>query len=116
MPKRKLNDKTLESVKEYLKRMNIKPNSPLMEIKDKKDRVAGHIIECMSGSTWQEMMDQLDFVKDFLMNRIVMTRISYDGYLERQKKGMDFPAKPKNDKTENNKVETSPASTGTAAE
>jgi hypothetical protein len=69
-----------------------------MEIKDKKDRVAKHILECMSGSTWQEMMDQLDFVKGFLMNRVVMNRVCYVGYLERQEKRMASPSEQGNDK------------------
>lgn len=106
MPRgRKLNDnpedKSNPLFKEMWKRMNSeKPNSQLMEIKDKKDRIAGNILECMSGSTWQEMMDQLDFVKDFLMTRIVMTRVRYDGYLERQKKSTETPAEQENDKAE----------------
>jgi transcriptional regulator with XRE-family HTH domain len=79
-----------------------------VQIKDDKDCRAAKIISGLTDLTWQEAMDQLDYVKDFLMNRVIIRGISWDKYLKNQGKKSDSPAKHENDKTENNKAEISP--------
>lgn len=82
-----------------------------VQIKDDKDYRAAKIISSLTDLTWQEAMDQLDYVKDFLMNRVVIRGISWDKCLKNREKKSDSPAQPENDKTENDKAETSPATT-----
>lgn len=46
-------------------------------IEDPKDRRASQIIECLKGLTFQVALDQLEYTKDFLLNRIALLNFDF---------------------------------------
>jgi hypothetical protein len=116
MGRRKLNNETPNFVNDVFN--TVKSNKPCNshnDIMGRKDRIAAQIIECMRDFTWQEATDQLDFVKYFLMNRIIITSVSFDNYLEIQKLKSQREAwnshLRRNNDNENKRADAGPAST-----
>lgn len=52
----------------------------------KQDQIAKEMIKCCDGFSFQGVLDQLEYTKDFLFNRIIMRNIDYSAIDEEHKR------------------------------